>query len=58
MSDIALQLVGPVIGGAVSGLVLVAGLRVEVRGVKAAVAYLTKRIDDHIDNHNKGAACA
>ena len=53
------QIIGPVIAGAVSGLTLVAGLRVEVRNLKeniggmaSSVRHAHKRIDDHIERHH------
>lgn len=59
MPEWMLQLVGPMAGGTVTGLMLVAGLRVEVRnlkdsmgGVVASVHRAHARIDDHIERHH------
>jgi putative effector of murein hydrolase LrgA (UPF0299 family) len=59
VSDWLSQLIGPVVAGSVSGLVLVAGLRVEVRnlkeslrGMSSSVTHAHRRIDDHIDRHH------
>lgn len=53
------QLIGPVVAGSVSGLILVAGLRVEVRNMKesfrgmaSSVTHAHRRIDDHIERHH------
>lgn len=60
MPDWLAQLIGPVAGGAVSGLMMLAGLRVEVRALndKVAAAIGTAqrahvRLDDHINQHVK-----
>jgi len=53
------QLVGPMAGGAVTGLMLLAGLKVEVRnlreqlsGVASSLHRAHIRIDDHIECHH------
>lgn len=53
------QLLGPALSGAVTGLTLIAGLRVEVRNLKSLVAGIGasarrahERIDHHIDQHH------
>jgi len=59
MPDWLLQLVGPALSGGVAGLMLVAGLRGEVRALRDVVAEIAsttrrahERIDDHIDRHH------
>lgn len=59
MPEFLLQLAGPAVGGAVSGLMILAGLRVEVKALResvaGAIAAATRahvRIDDHIDRHH------
>lgn len=53
------QLAGPMAGGAVTGLMLVAGLKVEVKnlreqlmGMASSVQRAHIRIDDHIERHH------
>ena len=59
MPDLFAQLIGPAFSGAIAGLVLVAGLRVEVRNLKESITGVASsvrrahvRIDDHISQHN------
>lgn len=54
MPDWILQLVGPAVGGLISGLVVIAGLRVEVRIAAASATRAHVRIDDHINQHHVG----
>lgn len=56
------QLIGPAVSGGIGGLVIVAGLRVEVRSLRDVVASVAssarrahQRIDDHIDRHHARA---
>lgn len=51
MPEWLLQLVVPAISGASTGLVIIAGLRVEVRNLKESNGRAHVRIDDHIDWH-------
>ena len=53
------QLTGPMAGGAVTGLMLLAGLKVEVKnlreqlsGVASSLLRAHIRIDDHIERHH------
>jgi hypothetical protein len=55
MPDWLLTLLAPVLTGAVSGLVVVAGLRVDVRNIKDSAMRAHVRIDDHIDRHHVGS---
>lgn len=59
MPEWALPFIGPVAGGAVSGLLVLAGLRVEVKALREFIASASAsalrahtRIDDHIDRHH------
>lgn len=52
MPDWLLSIIAPVISGGITGLVVVAGLRVDVRNTKDSVARAHTRIDDHIDRHH------
>lgn len=59
MPDWLLQLVGPILSGSVSGLVIVAGLRVKVQNLQEKAKETADsarrahvRIDDHIDRHH------
>lgn len=59
MPEWMMQLASPVASGAVAGLVLVAGLRVEVRNLKESMGNLASsvhrahvRMDDHIERHH------
>lgn len=52
MPEWLLPVLTPVITGAISGLVVVAGLRVEVRNLRDSVGRAHTRIDDHIDRHH------
>lgn len=59
MPDWVQAIVGPALGGAVSGVVLVAGLRVEVKSLTEKFNSLASsvnrahiRIDDHIERHH------
>jgi hypothetical protein len=61
MPDWMLQLTGPIASGAVTGLMLVAGLKVEVKSLGEKFASLASsvqrahvRIDDHIERHHIG----
>lgn len=52
-------LAGPMAGGAVTGLMLLAGLRVEVKNLREQLAGVASslhrahiRIDDHIERHH------
>lgn len=51
MPEWLLALAGPALSGAITGLVIVAGLRVEVRNLKESNRRAHLRIDDHIDWH-------
>lgn len=52
MPDWLLPLIAPILSGAVTGLIIVAGLRVEVRNLKESNRRAHVRIDDHIDRHH------
>lgn len=59
MPDWLHQLLGPALSGGIAGLVLVAGLRVEVRALKELVVSVAAsntrahdRITDHIERHH------
>lgn len=54
MPDWMLQLVGPVVGGAVSGLMILAGLRAQVQTLTASVGRAHQRIDDHLSDWHRG----
>lgn len=64
MPEWMVQLVGPALGGALSGIMILAGLRVEVKALRESVAgavgVATRahvRLDDHIDRqHVRGAS--
>lgn len=53
MPEWVLQLIGPIVSGAMSGLMIVAGLRVEVRNLRESTRRAHVRIDDHINQHLK-----
>jgi len=52
MPDWLLPVVTPIVTGAITGLVVVAGLRVEVRNLRDSVGRAHVRLDDHIDRHH------
>ena len=63
MPDWMNQIIGPLLSGCASGLVIVAGLRVEVRNLKdksketaASAQRAHVRLDDHIDRHHVAKA--
>lgn len=53
MPDWLLPVLTPIVTGAITGLVVVAGLRVEVRNLRHSVGRAHVRLDDHIDRHHK-----
>lgn len=52
MPDWLLPVLTPIVTGAITGLVVVAGLRVEVRNLRDSVGRAHVRLDDHIDRHH------
>lgn len=61
MPEWAMQIIGPVAGGAVSGLLFIGGIRAEMRAIGEKVADVATtarrahvRIDDHVDRHHVG----
>lgn len=51
MMEWLLQIAGPAVGGVVSGLILLGGIKAEVRLLNASVARAHERLDDHISRH-------
>lgn len=53
MPEWLVQLLGPLAGGAVSGLMMVGAIRAEVKALHETVTRAHVRIDDHLESHRK-----
>lgn len=55
MPDWMMQFAGPIVGGGVTGVMLLAGLRAQVGALTESVKDAHRRIDDHVTDWHRGA---
>jgi len=55
MPDWVQQMVGPIVGGAVTGAMLLAGLQAQVKALTDSVKSAHERIDNHVTDWHRGA---